>query len=149
MTFTKNRLKQQGKHNKRFALILYERKENMDNTGFIKLHRKLLDNPIVCKDSDYLAVWIYLLLNATHKEIPAIFKKQKILLQPGQLITGRVSIANKLKVSESKVRRIINELKIDQQIDQQPSNKNSLITILNWNEYQKSDQQNGRQSTNK
>lgn len=121
----------------------------MDNTGFIKLHRKLLDNPIVCKDSDYLAVWIYLLLNATHKEIPAIFKKQKILLQPGQLITGRVSIANKLKVSESKVRRIINELKIDQQIDQQPSNKNSLITILNWNEYQKSDQQNGRQSTNK
>ena len=85
----------------------------MDNTGFIKLHRKLLDNPIVCKDSDYLAVWIYLLLNATHKEIPAIFKKQKILLQPGQLITGRVSIANKLKVSESKVRRIINELKID------------------------------------
>ena len=113
MTFTKNRLKQQGKHNKRFALILYERKENMDNTGFIKLHRKLLDNPIVCKDSDYLAVWIYLLLNATHKEIPAIFKKQKILLQPGQLITGRVSIANKLKVSESKVRRIINELKID------------------------------------
>ena len=30
--------------------------------GWIKLHRKMLDNPIVCKDSDYLAVWIYLLL---------------------------------------------------------------------------------------
>ena len=42
--------------------------------GWIKMHRKILDNPIICKDSDYLSVWIYLLLNATHKEIPAIFK---------------------------------------------------------------------------
>lgn len=121
----------------------------MDSVGYIKLHRKTLDNPIVCKDSDYLAVWIYLLLNATHKEIPAIFKGEKIILKPGQLITGRISIANKLKISESKVRRIINELKSEQQIDQQPSNKNSLISILNWNEYQKSDQQNERLPTNK
>ena len=46
--------------------------------GWIKIHRKILDNPIICKDSDYLSVWIYLLLNATHKEIPAVFKKEKI-----------------------------------------------------------------------
>lgn len=117
--------------------------------GYIKLHRKILENPIVCKDSDYLAVWIYMLLNATHKEIPAIFKGKKIMLKPGQLITGRISIANKLKISESKVRRIINELKSDQQIDQQTSNRNSLISILNWELYQKNDQQNGRLPTNK
>ena len=67
--------------------------------GWIKMHRKILDNPIICKDSDYLSVWIYLLLNATHKEIPAIFKGQKITLQKGQLITGRKSISNQLKIS--------------------------------------------------
>lgn len=117
--------------------------------GYIKLHRKILENPIVCKDSDYLAVWIYLLLNATHKEIPTIFKGQKIILQPGQLITGRKVIAEKFNISESKVQRILKSLKIEQQIEQQTSNKNSLISIINWNEYQKNEQQIERQANSK
>ena len=120
----------------------------MKEIGYIKLHRKILDNPIVCKDSDYFSVWIYLLLNATHKEIPAIFKGKKITLKPGQLITGRLSIADKLRISESKVKRILVDLENDQQIDRQRSNKNSLVSILNWGHYQKSDQQNNQQMTN-
>jgi len=117
--------------------------------GWIKIHRKILDNPIICKDSDYLAVWIYLLLNATHKEMPALFKGEKITLKPGQLITGRKSIADKLKISESKIFRIINEYKSEQQIEQQTSNKNSLITIVNWDKYQQSEQQIETQMNNK
>ena len=117
--------------------------------GWIKLHRKILENPIICKDSDYLSVWMYLLLNATHKEMPALFKGEKIILKPGQLITGRKSIANKLKISESKIYRIINEYKSEHQIEQQTSNKNSLITILNWNRYQQYEQQNETQMNNK
>ena len=104
--------------------------------GWIKLHRKLLENPIVCKDSDHLAVWVYLLLNATHEAYPALFKGKKITLEPGQLITGRKSISNKLSVSESKVKRILIELENDHQIDRQRSNQNSLISILNWDKYQ-------------
>lgn len=116
--------------------------------GFVKLHRKILDNPIVCKDAEYFAVWIYLLLNATHKEIDMIFKGKRTTLQPGQLITGRKSIAKQLSISESKVYRIIKDLKIEQQIEQQSSNKNSLITILNWNKYQINEQQNKQQVNN-
>lgn len=117
--------------------------------GWIKIHRKMLDNPIICKDSDYLSVWIYLLLNATHKEIPALFKKEKIILKPGQLITGRKSMSEKLKISESKIYRIINEYKSEHQIEQQTSNKNSLITILNWNKYQQVEHQIEQQMNNK
>jgi hypothetical protein len=116
--------------------------------GYIKLHRKILENPIVCKDSDYFSVWAYLLLNATHKEYPALFKGQKIIMQPGQLITGRKSIHNQFKsISESKIKRILLDLESDQQIDRQRSNQNSLITILNWNTYQQSDQPNGQPMT--
>ena len=115
--------------------------------GWIKLHRKTLDNPIVCKDADHLAVWVYLLLKASHGTCTAIFKGEKIMLQPGQLITGRLKIAADLSVNESKVKRILNAFKTDQQIDQQASNKNSLITILNWESYQKSDQQTDQQMT--
>lgn len=121
----------------------------MKDSGWIKLHRKLLDNPLVMKDADHVAIWIFLLLNATHGDYPAIFKGNKIILKPGQLITGRKAIANLLLISESKVRRILDEFENDHQIDQQTSNKNRLITIVNWQSYQKSDQQNGQQVTNK
>lgn len=117
--------------------------------GWIKVHRKILDNPVISKDADYLSVWIYLLLNATHKEIPVIFKGKKILLIPGQLITGRKSISDDLSISESKIYRILNDFKSEQQIEQQTSNKNSLITILKWNEYQNNEQQNEQQMNNK
>ena len=109
--------------------------------GWIKLHRKILDNPIIFKDKDYLAIWIYLLLNATHKEIPALFKGKKIILQKGQLITGRKSISKQLDISESKTYRVLNAYKSEHQIEQQISNRNSLITIVNWDKYQITEQQ--------
>jgi len=120
----------------------------MIEQGWIKLHRKMLDNPVVWKDSDHLAVWIYLLLNATHKDMDVLFKNKRITLKPGQLITSRKSIAKKLDISESKVHRVLKMLEIEQQIEQQTSNKNRLITIVGWNEYQSCEQQIEQQVNN-
>lgn len=117
--------------------------------GWIKLHRKTLENPVVCKDSDHIAVWAYLLLNATHKEYPAIFAGDKILLQPGQLITGRKAIAEKFNISESKVQRILKSFEIEHQIEQQGSNKNRLISIVSWSDYQSDEQQDEQPVNNK
>ena len=108
----------------------------------------MLDNPVVWKDSDHLAVWIYLLLNATHKDMDVLFKNKRITLKPGQLITSRKSIAKKLDISESKVHRVLKMLEIEQQIEQQTSNKNRLITIVGWNEYQSCEQQIEQQVNN-
>lgn len=117
--------------------------------GWVKIHRKMLENPVVCKDNDHLAIWIYLLVNATHKEIPAMFQGRKITLKPGQLVTGRKSIAEHLSVSESKVHRVLLAFENDQQIEQQTSNKNRIISILNWDKYQNTEQQNEQQMNNK
>ena len=118
-------------------------------SGWISLHRKILDNPIVCKDSDYFSVWCYLLLKATHKNIEVLFGGKKIILKSGQLITGRKIIAEKFNISESKVQRILKTFEIEQQIEQQKSNKNRLISILNWNNYQQNEQQIEQQVNNK
>lgn len=104
--------------------------------GWIKLYRKILDNPINCKDSDYFSVWIYLLLNATHTEYDTVFKGERITLKSGQLITGRKVIAEKFKINENKVQRILKTLEKQHQIEQQTSSQNRLISIINWNEYQ-------------
>ena len=116
--------------------------------GWIKLHRKTLENPIVCKDCESLTIWIYLLLNATHQEVPTIFKGKKIILKPGQLITGTLSISKKLKLDKNKVQRTLKSFENDKQIEQQTTNQNRLITIVNWHEYQDSEKQTEKQLRN-
>lgn len=109
--------------------------------GWIKSHRAIMDNPIVCKDAEYYAVWGYLLHHAAYVQVDDFFNGKRIKLQPGQLITGRKKIASKFKINESKVYRILKCFENEQQIEQQTSNASSLITILNWQEYQSSEQQ--------
>lgn len=121
----------------------------MNNKGYIRLYRKILDNPVVNKDNDYLSIFIYLLLSATHSEIKANFKGEIITLKPGQLITGRKTLGEKCRVQEMKVERILKALENEQQIEQQKSNKNRLISIVNWNKYQISEQLNEQQMNNK
>lgn len=118
------------------------------NNGYIKLYRKTLENPIVNKDNDYFKVWIYLLLNATHKNMKVLFGNTTIELKPGQLVTGRERLAKECNISESKIERIIKALKNEQQIEQQTNSKGRLITILNWGEYQENEQQIEQQVNN-
>ena len=118
------------------------------NNGYVKIHRKLLNNPIVMKDCEHLAVWVYLLLNATHQDRNVLFKGKKIIIGPGQLITGRKSISSELQISESKVQRILNFFESEHQIEQQTSNKNRVITLTNWHKYQDNEHQNEQQLNN-
>lgn len=104
--------------------------------GWIKLHRCLLHNPLVMKDADYLAVWCYILLKATHKDYPALFGDKKIILKPGQLITGRIALSKQLHISQSKVYRILKCYESEHQLEIKVNNKGSLITIVNWELYQ-------------
>lgn len=116
--------------------------------GYIKLFRKVLENPIICKDTDYFAIWHYLLYNATHKERDTLFGGIKIHLNPGQLVTGRQKIAKFFSINESKVRRVLNELENDQMIEQTShKGKGRIITIVKWNEYQVNDQTNDQSLT--
>ncbi len=119
------------------------------NSGYIKLHRKILENPVVMKTPDHLAVWLYLLLNATHKGYDTMLEGQRITLKPGQLITGRKAISKALKINESKIQRLLKMFEIEQQIEQLTNPRCRLISILNWNEYQYDEQQSKRQMNNK
>jgi len=116
------------------------------NIGWVKLHRRLLNHPRF-KDPNWVAVWVYLLLNATHRPYRVNFDGRLVELQPGQLVTGRLAIADATGAHESKVKRLLKMMKNDQQIDQQAGVKGSIITVRNWQTYQDSDQQNGQQVT--
>ena len=109
----------------------------MGNNGFIMLHRRLLDNPIVCKDADHLAVWVWLLLKAAWVESDVAFGDKRITLQPGQLPPiSRKTIASELRISESKVQRILKSFENEHQIEQHTNHQCRLISIVSWDKYQ-------------
>ena len=116
--------------------------------GWICLHRSIWDWPY-SNDPEYLSVWIFILTSATHKGVDKVFKGDRVTLKPGQFITGRIEISKKTGVHESKVQRILKKLEIEQQIEQQKSTKNRLITVANWAQYQSTEQQSEQQMNNK
>jgi len=116
--------------------------------GWVKLSRDTLDDPLLNKDPEYLALWVCLLCAAAFEPTPALFGGHRIILQPGQLTTGRRQLAVNSKISESKVQRILSAFENAQLIEQQASNKNRLISIVSWSSLQDSEQQNERQMNN-
>lgn len=108
------------------------------NNGWIKLHRKILENPIM-KRPTWLQLWITLLLMANHKENSAILNGQVVVIKEGQLLTGRDALSEATGIHRSSIERILNFLEIEHQIEQQKTTKYRLITILNWKEYQEKD----------
>lgn len=109
--------------------------------GYIKLFRKILDNHVIMSDSDHLTLFIYLLLNAAHEETKVMFCDEEIILKRGELVTGRKNIADKLKINESKIQRMLDKFAKYEIIEQLKTNKGRLIIIKNWCRYQISEQQ--------
>ena len=105
------------------------------------------------EDPDKGHLWITLLLMANHKVREEMFGGKPIKCQPGQFTIGTKQLAKKTGINQSKVRRVLDFFKeTEQQIDVQTSNKNSLITIKNWDLYQiteTSGEQNDEQVANK
>jgi DNA-binding transcriptional regulator YhcF (GntR family) len=121
----------------------------MDNQGWIKLYRKLLDNGISQKP-EYGWLWINLLLLANHEDGHSfIWNGKRHFLKKGQLLTGRVALAEQTGINQNKVYRILKYLENEQQIEQQKTTKYTIITILNWDKYQQVEQQTEQQVNNK
>ena len=121
----------------------------MLRTGWFKFHRQIFDNPICTKDSEHFFVWCYLLTEAQHEDGKrALFQNKEIVLERGQLLKTVTEIANDLHIKEMKVYRILKLLENEKQIVKQTSNKNTLITVLNWEKYQSCEKQNEKQMKN-
>ena len=100
--------------------------------GWIKLHRKIVEWKYF-KNSEIYHVFTALVLMANHKDG---FTQDGTLIKRGQLMTSYASLKNQTGLSESKIFRIIEKLKIEKQIEKQGSNKNTIISIINYDDYQ-------------
>jgi hypothetical protein len=115
----------------------------MDN-GWIKLHRKLLSWQWY-SSPNHTRLFLHLLLTANHKETK--YRKETIL--PGQLLTGRKELSANTGLSERAIRTVLKDLKTTNEVTIKSCNKYSIITIINWLQYQQNDQQSDQQVTSK
>lgn len=110
--------------------------------GWIKVHRKIWENPFFQGKPAYLSVWLWLLSEAQYVEGKAVlFDGNQVYLKAGQLTCGVHQIAKATGVCRGTVEYILKKFEIQEMIQKQSSNKCSLITITNWNLYQKDEEQ--------
>ena len=112
----------------------------MNDFTYIKLYRRVLKNRHVMKDADHLAIWVWLLMSACKYPVEVDFGGECITLRPGQYTTGRKEIAKALGVNESKVYRVLKRFESEHLIEQQTDRHCTLITIVQWDKYQESEQ---------
>ena len=105
------------------------------NNGWIKLHRKILVNPIFSSEKGF-KIWIWCLLKATHNGNEFYLGRKKIELKQGQFVFGRDIASKELKMSGSTVWWWVSQLEVDRYINIKKTSKYSIITILNWKKYQ-------------
>jgi hypothetical protein len=106
--------------------------------GYIKVYRKLLSSAVF-HDEGTLKVWMWCLLRANYDPVPLDFAGEEISIQPGQFVTGRFSAARELNMTDSRVYRLLKKLESWNNISINSNNKFSIITIVNYKEYQYSD----------
>ena len=71
---------------------------NARSKGYILLHRQLIDSAFY-RDSEYVHLWIHLLLCASHGETEYLSGNQIIKLKSGQFITGRQKLSRETGIN--------------------------------------------------
>ena len=108
--------------------------------GFIKLHRKIADNPIwSLKPFSSGQAWVDLLLIANHKKGLIEKRGNKIIVERGQVGYSVKGLSDRWGWSRGKVERFLKYLENEHQIEQQKSNITTLITLLNYEEFNHTD----------
>lgn len=106
-------------------------------SGWIKLHRKITEWEWY-GDANTFRVFIHLLLTANYEDK----RWRNINIKRGQIITGRMGLAQTLKLSERQIRTALDKLKMSGVIAIKTTNQYSLITVENYNCFQDSSVEN-------
>ena len=101
--------------------------------GWIKLHRKILDNGIFT-DANLLKVFIWCLIKANSSEKNKNVYNAKI--KQGQFITGRTSASEELYMKPSTVHDRLKKLQTLGYIKIKSTTKYTIISVLKYSQYQ-------------
>lgn len=98
--------------------------------GWVKLHRKLKDWEWY-GIPEMVTLFVELLLSANYEDK----EWRGIILKRGQLTTGRKELADATGLSQQTVRTCLKRMEATNEITIKSTNKFSVITLINWEDY--------------
>ncbi len=118
-------------------------------TGWIILYRSIMENELYFKQTftDIMA-WIDLLMLANHKDGIFVMNGNRININRGQVGYSQKQLAQRWKWSRGKVKRYLNHLENEDQIEQvnvqADKRLKSIITITNYDHFQEGEHMDGQ-----
>lgn len=119
-----------------------------NNTGWVKLHRKLKDSSFKTKPN-VIALWVEILISANHTSRKIIWNGQELEIKSGQLLTGIKKLVQHTGLTVQMIRTALTTLKSTGTITIKTYSKFSIITVNNWDKYQSTNRVINKQLTNK
>ena len=119
---------------------LHQGRRNMPSkNGFVSLWRDIKDQPWY-KNSEYKAVFIHLLVNASHSATQVKFRGSQVNVLPGQTVTSLTQLECDLGIDRSIVRRAIKKFESLGQVSLlsvgSGKRKCTVFTLKNWGKFQ-------------
>jgi hypothetical protein len=106
--------------------------------GWISLHRKILDNPILSRGRTYsrFEAFVYMLLKANHKDNKVVIGNQLINIKTGSFLTSQKQLMKEFNWGISRLRSFLKLLQDDDMIEVKSNAISTMITINNYKELQ-------------
>jgi len=107
------------------------------NKGWIKLYRSIEDHWLWQTEKfNYQSAWIDLLIMVNHEPRKIHISNEIIEIKPGQRWTSIRQLAQRWRWSEKKVLSFLNLLQSDGMIYKDSTSKGTLLTIVNYWDFQ-------------
>lgn len=100
-------------------------------TGFISLHRKLLEWEW-WEDHNTTRLFVYFLLKANWKDK----KWRGKIIKRGSFVTSYAKIQNETGLTQRQIRTSLNKLKTTSEVTSKATSKNTLVTVVKYDLYQ-------------
>jgi hypothetical protein len=108
---------------------------DFNNSGWIKLHRKILGSE-VWTDDKLFKIWIWCLLKANYEDKKFIHGNTRIFISKGSFITGGIKGSKECGISHSSFWRKLKLLQDMDNIRIISVPQYSIVEIKRWNDYQ-------------
>lgn len=107
------------------------------NSGWIKLHRSMLNHPIwLSEPFSRGQAWIDLLLLANHEEKDFLLGNEIIRAGRGEVVTSQLKLAERWHWSRGQVQRFLKLLKSVHMLEQKASTKRAHLILVNYDKFQ-------------
>lgn len=104
------------------------------NKGWIKIHRKILNNPLVrfSKNYSYAEAWLYLLLRAAYQEQKVLIGSEIYYLKAGEIIDSQKKLCKLFGWGNTRLRTFLKLYEKDEMIKVKTNSKLTHLTIINY-----------------